>query len=172
VAPHAPLPAALITKLREGAFEGRRKAMQTQRADERTIWPRMSVASQCKVREEADFDNAHLNDDVNSFSPRRRLVYLSSCSWTFISLIGSPSPKTCVKCVLRTNVHRRTQSRFKCALSKSASSLTLHWDARDIHDHIIGQIVLSSARCVCMAFLLPSKAPSLSLVISAAGSGA
>ena len=52
-APHAPLPAALITKLREGAFEGRRKAMQTQRADERTIWPmmwsRMSLASQCKV---------------------------------------------------------------------------------------------------------------------------
>jgi hypothetical protein len=152
------------------------------------MWSRMSVASQCKVREEADFDNAHLNDDVNSFSPRRRLVYLSSCSWTFISLIGSPSPKTCVKCVLRTNVHRRTQSRFKCALSKSASSLTLHWDdyipvfpepEDGVAPHaplpaalIIGQIVLSSARCVCMAFLLPSKAPSLSLVISAAGSGA
>ena len=76
-APHAPLPAALITKLREGAFEGRRKAMQTQRADERTIWPmmwsRMSLASQCKVREEADFDNAHLNLDcvrLYSFSER------------------------------------------------------------------------------------------------------
>jgi hypothetical protein len=39
VAPHPPLPAGLITTLREGAFEGRRKDTQTQRADERTIWP-------------------------------------------------------------------------------------------------------------------------------------
>jgi hypothetical protein len=69
VAPHPPLPAGLITKLREGAFEGRRKAMQTQRADESTIWPmmgsRMSLASKCKVKEEADFEDAH---------PRRRHV--------------------------------------------------------------------------------------------------
>ena len=67
MAAHPPLPAALITKLREGAFEGRRKAMQTQLADERTVWPlmwsRMSLASQCKVREEADFEDAHLNLD-------------------------------------------------------------------------------------------------------------
>ena len=35
------LPAGLIAKLREGAYEGRRKAMAKQRADEATVWPIM-----------------------------------------------------------------------------------------------------------------------------------
>ena len=40
-APHAALPAGLINKLREGAFEGHRKETQQQKADERTVWPIM-----------------------------------------------------------------------------------------------------------------------------------
>jgi hypothetical protein len=47
----------LILKLREGAFEVRRKAMETQRANERTawgrIWRKMSLASQSRVRASA-----------------------------------------------------------------------------------------------------------------------
>ena len=35
------LSAALISKLREGAFEGRRKAVEKQRNDDMTIWPYM-----------------------------------------------------------------------------------------------------------------------------------
>ena len=62
-----PLTAALITKLREGAFEGRRKAVEKQRNDEMTIWPfmwsRMSPASQSKVKENPDFENAYLHLD-------------------------------------------------------------------------------------------------------------
>ena len=51
-----------ISKLREGAYESRRKAIQTITDDERKIWPmmwvKMSPASQCRVREEEDFEDA------------------------------------------------------------------------------------------------------------------
>jgi hypothetical protein len=54
----------LILKLREGAYEGRRKAMETQKAHERTVWPmmwkRMSLPSQSRVREEEDFEEGYL----------------------------------------------------------------------------------------------------------------
>ena len=47
------LPAALIAKLLEGAFEGRRKAVAQQKADQQKIWSimwgKMSPASQSKV---------------------------------------------------------------------------------------------------------------------------
>jgi hypothetical protein len=50
----------LILKLREGAYEGRRKAMETQKANERTaypmMWRKMSLASQSRVREEEEFE--------------------------------------------------------------------------------------------------------------------
>jgi hypothetical protein len=53
---------ALITKLREGAFEGRRKEIQKQLADETTIWPmmwkKMSLTSRSKVSEEAELRNS------------------------------------------------------------------------------------------------------------------
>jgi hypothetical protein len=66
-APHAPLTQALQTKLREGAFEGRRKAVEKQKSDERMIWPLMwklmSAASQSKVREDPDFEDAFLHLD-------------------------------------------------------------------------------------------------------------
>jgi hypothetical protein len=66
-AAHSALPAALITKLREGAFEGRLKEVQQQKADERTVWPmmwcKMSSASQSKVKEEEDFEAACLDLD-------------------------------------------------------------------------------------------------------------
>ena len=66
-APVGPISASLTSKLREGAFEGRRKAVERQRSDERTIWPfmwsRMSPASQSKVREDPDFEDAYLNLD-------------------------------------------------------------------------------------------------------------
>jgi Zinc knuckle len=49
----------LISKLREGAYEGRRKAMEIQKANERTVWPmmwtRMSQASQSRVKEEEEY---------------------------------------------------------------------------------------------------------------------
>ena len=61
------LPAALINKLREGAFEGRRKRVDQQRADEATVWPRMwdrmSLGSQSKVREQDGFQEAFLRLD-------------------------------------------------------------------------------------------------------------
>ena len=54
----------LIVKLREGAYEGRRKAMETQKSNERTVWPmmwkRMSLASQSRVKEEEDYEEAYL----------------------------------------------------------------------------------------------------------------
>ena len=66
-APHAPLTQALQIKLREGAFEGRRKAVEKQKSDERTIWPLlwklMSPASQSKVRADPDFEDAFLHLD-------------------------------------------------------------------------------------------------------------
>lgn len=66
IPPHG-LPAALIAKLREGAYEGRRRDMEKQKGNERTIWPlmwtRMSPASQSKVREEEGFEAAHTNLD-------------------------------------------------------------------------------------------------------------
>lgn len=66
-AAHPPLTAVIIGKLRENAFEGRRREMAKQRADERTIWPmmwcKMSAASQSKVREDPQFEDAYLNLD-------------------------------------------------------------------------------------------------------------
>ena len=66
--PNPIITAALITKLREGAFEGRRKEIQKQLADEKTIWPmmwkRMSLASRSKVSEEEGFLAAELNLDA------------------------------------------------------------------------------------------------------------
>ena len=49
----------LLTKLREGAYEGRRKAIELQRENEKKIWPmmwnRMSSGSQSRVKEEEGF---------------------------------------------------------------------------------------------------------------------
>jgi hypothetical protein len=49
----------LIPKLREGVYEGHRKAMETQKANKRTaypmMWRKMRLASQNRVREEEDF---------------------------------------------------------------------------------------------------------------------
>ena len=49
------LPAGVITKLREGAYEGRRRAIAQQKSDEQKIWSimwgRMSPASQSKIEE-------------------------------------------------------------------------------------------------------------------------
>ena len=62
--PNPAVTAALIAKLREGAFEGHRKDIQKQLADERTIWPtmwlKMSLASRSKVSEEEGFAVAEL----------------------------------------------------------------------------------------------------------------
>ena len=66
--PNPVVTAALIAKLREGAFEGRRKDIQKQLADERTIWPmmwmRMSLALRSKVSEEDGFAASELNLDA------------------------------------------------------------------------------------------------------------
>ena len=49
----------LLIKLREGAYEGRRKAIELQRENEKKLWPmmwsRMSSGSQSRVREEEGF---------------------------------------------------------------------------------------------------------------------
>ena len=58
---------ALIDKLRANAFEGRRKAMDTQRVDEQKLfplmWSRMSAGSKSKVREEPGFEACRLRLD-------------------------------------------------------------------------------------------------------------
>ena len=58
---------ALIDKLRAGAFEGRRKAVETQRTDEQKLWSlmwaRMSPGSKSKVREEPEFESCRLRLD-------------------------------------------------------------------------------------------------------------
>ena len=57
------LPATLVAELRKSAYESRRKAVETQRSDERLIygimWGKMSEASQSRVREEAAFNEAY-----------------------------------------------------------------------------------------------------------------
>ena len=58
---------ALIDKLRAGAFEGRRKADETQKVDEQKLfplmWSRMSTGSKSKVREEPGFEACRLRLD-------------------------------------------------------------------------------------------------------------
>ena len=55
------LPAAILARLRENAYEGRRREMVKQKSDERTIWPmmwcKMSPASQSKVREDPEIND-------------------------------------------------------------------------------------------------------------------
>ena len=59
--------ASLVTKLREGAFEGRRRAVAQQKADEQKIWSimwaKMSPASQSKVEEVDGYEAALLDRD-------------------------------------------------------------------------------------------------------------
>ena len=61
------LSVALIAKLREGAYEGRRKAIAQQRADEQIdwsiMWTKMSPASQSKIQEMDNFEQACLERD-------------------------------------------------------------------------------------------------------------
>lgn len=61
------IPAALITKLREDCFTGRRKDMALQRKDEQKIWSimwtRMSPTSQSKVQEEPGYADALIARD-------------------------------------------------------------------------------------------------------------
>ena len=58
---------ALIDKLRAGAFEGRRKTVETQKIDEQKLfplmWSRMSTGSKSKVREEPGFEAYRLRLD-------------------------------------------------------------------------------------------------------------
>ena len=58
---------ALIDNLRANAFEGRRKAVETQKVDEQKLfplmWSRMSTGSKSKVREEPGFEAARLRFD-------------------------------------------------------------------------------------------------------------
>jgi hypothetical protein len=57
----------LTAKLKEGAFQSRRKSMNTQAENERLIWAmmwcRMSTGSQSTVKEETDYENAFLHLD-------------------------------------------------------------------------------------------------------------
>lgn len=66
-APPAVYSEALIDKLRANAFEGRRKAVETQKVDEQKLfplmWSRMSTGSKSKVREEPGFEAARLRLD-------------------------------------------------------------------------------------------------------------
>ena len=59
--------AALTAKLREGAYEGRRRAVAQQKVDEQKIWSlmwgKMSPASQGKVQESEGYDAALLARD-------------------------------------------------------------------------------------------------------------
>ena len=66
VAPAA-MSVALIAKLREGAYDGRRKAIAQQKADEQKVWSimwtKMSPASQSKIQEMDNFEQACLERD-------------------------------------------------------------------------------------------------------------
>ena len=66
VAPAA-MSVALIAKLREGAYDGRRKAIAQQKADEQKVWSimwtKMSPASQSKIQEMDNFEQACLYRD-------------------------------------------------------------------------------------------------------------
>ena len=57
----------LIAKLREGAYDGRRKAIAQQKADEQKVWSimwtKMSPASQSKIQEMDNFEQACLDRD-------------------------------------------------------------------------------------------------------------
>ena len=63
----AAVPVALLNKLREGAFEGRRRAVAQQKSDEQKIWSlmwgKMSPASQSKVQECEGYEAALLLRD-------------------------------------------------------------------------------------------------------------
>ena len=65
--PAAPLTAAMIAKLREGAYDRRTRKIEQQLMDEEKIynvlWGRMSAASQSKVREEPGFEEAATEQD-------------------------------------------------------------------------------------------------------------
>ena len=67
VAVVAAVSAKLLAKLREGAFEGRRRSMELQRTNEQKLWPlmwgKMSTASQSKVREDPEYETAYLRLD-------------------------------------------------------------------------------------------------------------
>ena len=61
------LPPGFLDKLRTNAFEGRRRLVEAQKADEQKlfpmIWDRMSSGSQSKVREEPGFESARMQLD-------------------------------------------------------------------------------------------------------------
>ena len=63
----AAITVALTTKLREGAYEGRRRAVAQQKVDEQKIWSimwgKMSPASQSKVQESEGYEAALLARD-------------------------------------------------------------------------------------------------------------
>ena len=82
----AAFPAALINKLREGAFEGRRRAIAQQKSDEQKIWSlmwgKMSPASQSKVQECEGYENALLLRDcvlLWEFIRRTHPILLRRC---------------------------------------------------------------------------------------------
>ena len=61
------IPAGILTKLREGAYEGRRRAVAQQNCDEQKIWSimwgQMSSASQSKVQECDGYEVALIQRD-------------------------------------------------------------------------------------------------------------
>ena len=60
----APIPAAVLNKLREGAYEGRRRAVAQQKQDKQKIWSlKMSPTSQAKVQEWDGYEEALLQRD-------------------------------------------------------------------------------------------------------------
>ena len=66
-----PLAAALTAKLREGAYEGRRRAVAQQKSDEQKIWSlmwgKMSPASQGKVQESEGMKRHSFNGTAYSY---------------------------------------------------------------------------------------------------------
>ena len=66
-APYPPVTAASILKLGDNSREGRRRKIDKQYKNERSIyslmWAKMSIASQKKVAEEAGFREVHVNLD-------------------------------------------------------------------------------------------------------------
>jgi hypothetical protein len=100
--------AKLLAKLREGAFEGRRRSMELQRTNEQKLWPlmwsKMSTASQSKVREDPEYETAYLRLDSIKLWDFIRRTHLTH-------IYGEDDA------MLLVNIHDQT-SRYKAILKR------------------------------------------------------
>lgn len=123
-APYPPVTAASILKLGDNSREGRRRKIDKQYKNERSIyslmWAKMSIASQKKVAEEAGFREVHVNlDSVRLWEFIRSTHFthtytVKGCTWQMLTewnrLHGSlSSDKVSVKISMSSNFDTTTK---------------------------------------------------------------